>query len=411
MNKTIVIALREFRQKVRSRGFLLTSIATPLILLIVWVVGGFTGGTPDTALQELGQIEPPDRPIGYVDQAGLIQTIPEPVPADLFVPYPDAEAARTALEAGDLVAYYRVPADYRQTGQVYRVSPDLPAAPPDTQLFNWILAGNLLADASAENIARMREPFNAPSPEFVDLAEEGAGAEATAGGFSILPFLVTVAVIVPLFTSGSYLFQSLTQEKDSRVMEILLSSLRPRQLLAGKLLGVGALTLVQYGIWIVLGGLVLVVTSRDLSSLLGGISLSAAEVLWAIPFALGGFLLYAALMAGIGALSPDMESSRAWIFVLTLPMLFPIWFWSLIAGDPNGPLATALSIFPYSAPVAMLMRMTSTGVPTWQLGLALTLLLLAGVLTVWLMARLFRVQTLLSGESFSLRRAWSVLTA
>jgi ABC-2 type transport system permease protein len=408
MNKILAVALREFRQKIRNRGFLLTSIATPLILLVLWAVGSFAGGPTETALQELGQIEPPDRPLGYVDQAGLIETIPAPVPGDLFQAYPDVEAARTALEAGEIEAYYRVPADYRQTGRIYRVSPDLPTVPPDTQLFNWVLVGNLLATGNTQEIARMREPFNAPSPEFVNLTE--GAQETTSGEFNVLPFLVTVAVIVPLFTSGSYLFQSLVQEKDNRIMEILLSSLRPRQLLAGKLLGLGALTAVQYAIWIVLAGLVLSFTGRDISSLLSGISLTAGELLWAIPFALGGFLLYAALMAGIGALSPDMESSRAWVFVLTLPMMLPLWFWALIAGDPNGPLAAALSLFPFSAPVAMLMRMTSTAVPTWQLGLSVLLLLLSGVLTIWIMAHLFRVQTLLSGESFSLSRAWSALT-
>jgi ABC-2 type transport system permease protein len=409
MTKIFAVALREFRQKIRNRGFLLTSIATPLILLILWAVGSLTGGAPESALQELGQIEMPDRPLGYVDQAGLIETLPEPVPGDLFRPYPDTEAARAALEAGEIAAYYRLPADYRQTGRVYRISPELPTAPPDTQLFDWVLAGNLLAADSAQEIARMSEPFNAPSPEFVNLAE--GGEETTGGGFNVLPFLVTVAVIIPLFTSGSYLFQSLVQEKDNRIMEILLSSLRPHELLAGKLLGLGALTAVQYAIWIVLVGIVLSFTGRDISSLLSGISLTANELLWAIPFALGGFLLYAGLMAGMGALSPDMESSRAWIFVLTLPMMLPIWFWALIAGAPNGPLATALSLIPFSAPVAMLMRMTSAAVPLWQTGLALVLLLLSGVLIVWLMARLFRVQTLLSGESFSFARAWSVLTS
>ena len=409
MNKILAVALREFRQKVRNRGFLLASLATPLVLLVLWAAGSFTaGGAPEATLQELSQIEPPDQPIGYVDQAGLIESIPEPVPAGLFRSYPDEAAAETALRSGQVSAYYRVPADYWQTGRVYRISPELPTVPDDSRLFDWILLGNLLGGGTAQEIARMRQPFNAPSPEFVDLA--AAEGESATSGFSVLPFLVTVAVIVPLFTSGSYLFQSLVQEKDNRIMEILLSSLQPRQLLAGKLLGLGALTAVQYAIWIVLAGLVLSFTGRDISSLLSGISLSAGELLWAIPFALGGFLLYAALMAGIGALSSDLEGSRAWVFVITLPMMLPLWFWALIAGDPNGPLAVALSLIPFSAPVAMLMRMTSTAVPLWQLGLSLLLLVLAGALTVWLMARLFRVQTLLSGESISLRRAWSALT-
>jgi ABC-2 type transport system permease protein len=359
-------------------------------------------------MEELGQIEPPGRAVGYVDEAGLIETIPSPVPGDLFLAYPDVEAAQAALTSGAIEAYYRVPTDYRQTGRVYRISPELPTTPPDSQLFDFVLASNLLPVGSAQEAARLRQPFNAPSPEFVNLAQ--GEAEATGGTFSVLPFLVTVAIIVPLFTSGSYLLQSLTQEKETRVMEILLSSLRPHELLAGKLLGLGTLAAVQYAIWLVVAGLVLSFTGREVGSLLSGIRLSANELLWAIPFALGGYVLYAALMAGIGALSSDIESSRTWVFVVTLPMMLPIWFWSLIAGDPNGPAATALSLIPFSAPVAMLMRMTSTAVPLWQLVLSLVLLVLAGVVTIWAMGRLFRVQTLLSGGSFSLGRAWSVLT-
>lgn len=225
----------------------------------------------------------------------------------------------------------------------------------------------------------------------------------------MLPFLVTIAVMIPLFTSGSFLLQSLTQEKSSRVMEILLVSLRPRQLLSGKLLGLGALTLVQYVIWAAIGLLALVVTGRGASQLLSGISLSANELLLVVPYALGGFTLYAGIMAGIGALSPDMESSRTWVFVISLPMMLPIYLWQPIVTSPNGPLAAALSVIPFSAPVAMLMRMTSTAVPIWQIGASLALLLITGVGMIWLMARLFRVQTLLSGESLSLRRMWSAL--
>jgi len=114
---------------------------------------------------------------------------------------------------------------------------------------------------------------------------------------------------------------------------------RPRQLLSGKLLGLGALTLVQYVIWAAIGLLALVVTGRGASQLLSGISLSANELLLVVPYALGGFTLYAGIMAGIGALSPDMESSRTWVFVISLPMIIPIYLWQPIVTSPNGPLA------------------------------------------------------------------------
>ena len=224
-----------------------------------------------------------------------------------------------------------------------------------------------------------------------------------------MPFLLTIVLLIPLFTSGGYLLRSLTQEKSSRVMELLLVSVRPGQLLAGKLVGLGLLTLVQYLIWAAFGILVMGVGSSSAGRLLAGVNLSPGELGLMALYALGGFTLYAGLMAGIGALASDLQNSRTWVFVITLPMLIPMYVWLPIASAPNGLLAVVLSLFPFSAPVAMVMRLASTTVPAWQLGTSLVLLLAAGIGTIWLMARLFRAQALLSGESLSIRRFWSTL--
>lgn len=409
MRKTLLIGYREFRQRVTNRGFLLGAIATPLILLAIMVFGGGLGpdGAEESPFQDVIEAEAPDKPIGYVDRAGVIQMIPGPVPVGAFQAYGDVQGAQAALEAGDIAAYYVVPNDYRATGQVERVSSRFPTAPPDANTFEWVLVSNLFPDADAEQIRRLRWPFDGGGPTFVsvgDGAAEGGGDEGGGVGNAMLPFIVTIAVMLPLFTGGSYLFQSLAAEKSNRVMEILLVSIRPRQLLTGKLLGLGALILVQYAIWVVIAALGLPVAGRDVGQLLAGIKLSASEVMLIVPYALGGFGLYAALMAGIGALATDVEGSRGWIFVLTLPMMAPIYLWTAIVNAPHGALAVALSLFPYSAPVAMLMRMTSTAVPAWQLGVSLGLLLVATLGTIRLMARLFHAKTLLSGEPLSLRR-------
>lgn len=409
MNNTILVGLREFRQRVRNRGFILATLGMPLMFIVIWAVTGFIGdgGAEQQPLQDLTQIEPAATTIGYVDQADLIASIPPQVPADMFQEYPDAQSADQALDNGDISAYYVVPSNYRQTGKLQRVSPRLPMATPDTQLFDWILVSNLFPDESPEDVARLRWPFDRSGPTFTNLSPEG---ETGGGGVSsMLPFVVVMAVMIPLLTSGGYLLQSLSQEKSSRVMEILLVSLRPRQLLTGKLFGLGALTLVQYAGWVVIGGLALAVTGRDPTQLLAGIDLSLIELVWVAVYALGAFTLYAALMAGIGAISPDMESSRTWVFVISLPMLIPIYLWTAIVSSPNGPLSIALSLIPFSAPIAMLMRLTSTAVPAWQVAASMVILAATGVGTIWLMARLFRVQTLLSGESLSARRVWATL--
>mgnify|MGYP001363475366 CR=1 FL=1 len=408
MRKTLLVGLREFRQRVTSRAFILGAIGTPLIILAIWLVsGGFSIGPQDTpAMEGLQQAREEAQSIGYVDQADLIEWIPDPVSPSAFRSYPDVEAADAAIDRNEIAGYYIVPPDYRGTGAIKRVSLRLPTAPSDAESFDWVLVNNLYPASSQDEIRRLRWPFDDTGPTFVRVGAEhgGDGAGASGPGDTMLPFVVTIAVMMPLFSGGSYLFQSLTQEKGNRVMEILLVSLRPRQLLTGKLLGLGALILVQYLIWATIGGLALLVLGRDVSQLLSGVQLSAREVLLVVPYALGGFGLYAALMAGMGALAEDVESGRGWIFVLTLPMMAPIYLWTAIISAPQGPLALALSLFPYSAPVAMLMRMTATSVPVWQLAVSLGLLALATVGTIALMARLFRAQTLLSGEPISVGR-------
>ncbi len=412
MNKIFVIAKREFQERVRSRTFLFTAIGTPLILIAIWFfTGGMDADTPTPDLGGLSELTPEVGRIGYVDQAGLIEEISAPIQPGQYQSYPDQKAADQALAQGDIDAYFLIPEDYRETGEVHRVSEGIPTSPPDTESFEWILIKNLFAETGEGQLSRLRYPFRGNEPRFVSLVREAEG-EGEGGdiGNMMLPFIVTMAIMLPLFTGGGYLLQSLAKEKGSRIMEVLLVSLRPRQLLMGKLLGLGALVLVQYGIWVLIGGVLVKVLNQEPSGLLASVQFSSQELGFILPFALGGFCLYAALMGGIGALAPDMEGSRTWTFLITLPMMAPIYFWTAIARTPNGTLALVLSMFPYSSPVAMLLRMTVTKVPIWQIGTSVGLLALAVIGTVWAMSRLFHAQALLSGESLSLRRFWEAFT-
>ena len=401
MPKTMIVAVREFRQRIRARGFWLGSIGVPLVFLVIWISAGGAGNTSPAAEMNL-----PKQTIGYVDQAGLIQTVPPSIPGDLFKPFPDLQAAETALVRGDIGAYYVILPGYRGTGQVQRISQQFTVNPPDVRWFNLLLQANLLPQANPTLLERLHRPFNAAGPEFVSATAQG---QTGGGGMQMMPFLVTIVIIVPLFSGAGYLFQSLAQEKTNRVMEILLVSLRPAQLLTGKLLGLGALTLFQYAIWVGLGLAGLLAVGRDVGQMLAGIRLPAHQLWLVAPFALGGFLLYAALMAGIGALARDVEDGRVWLFVISLPLMLPIYLGVTITGAPDSVLAIGLSLFPFSSPVAMLLRITGAVVPVWQIVLSLMLLALTGVGAVWLMARLFRAQTLLSGESLSVRRLWVTL--
>jgi len=402
MRNALLVGWREFRVRVRSRGFLFTTFFTPAVILIMWAFQGRAVSNPTPPLESLNESSGSTGALGYVDPGGLIQRVPPPLSASDFKAFASQAQAKRALESGDLRAYIIVPEDYVDTGDLTYVSPGLPTSSPDMNAVNWLMIGNLLPSADEAQLTLARWPFGpGGSPAFVNLSPEG-----TSGDFVnfMLPFLVTIAVMIPLFTSGSFLLQSIVNEKSNRTLEILLVSLRPRQLLFGKMIGLGLLTVIQYVVWFGMGSVWLQNMRGGTVSALQALQISPLEGALVVPFALGGFLLYSALMAGVGALAPDMEGSRAWVFLIVAPMMIPIYLWTSIVSAPDGVFAVALSLFPFSAPVAMLMRMTSTAVPAWQLVFSLSLLAVTGVATLFLMGRLFRVQTLLSGEPLSVRR-------
>ncbi|MGA9531951.1 MAG: ABC transporter permease [Anaerolineales bacterium] len=405
MSNLLVVARREFIVHIRQRGFLLTSLGMPILFLVILIVPNLMGGgappEPTSVATDAAGAKS-----GVVDQADIIREIPTSVPEGLLQPFDSEAQAADALMAGQIGDYYVIERNYRQTGSVLRVSESLPISPPGNAPIEQTLTANLLPDLPAEELSRLRRPFGSEGMASVRLDTQQGQAQS---GLPVLPFILTMAIVTPLFTGGGYLFRSLTDEKKNRVLEILLVSLRPRQLLVGKVIGVACLVLVQYLAWILIAALVSPLIGGGLGNLLGGFSISTEQLLLAIPYGLGGFMLYAGLMAGIGALAENAEETRVWVFVLTLPMLIPIYLWSAIASAPNGALAVGLSLFPFSAPVAMTLRLTMAEVPMWQVLLGIAFLLVVALGMMVLMARLFRAHTLLSGEPLSLHRVREAL--
>ncbi|MBM3120980.1 MAG: ABC transporter permease [Chloroflexi bacterium] len=396
-----LIAGREIRERVRSRGFWLTTVGTPLLLLALWGISSMLVGPIDRPLNELVEVEEFEWVVGYVDDAGLIESIPYPAPAESFREFATREAASAALAAGDIRAYYVIPPGYGRDPGVQRYSERIPAAAADTRWMNWILVKNLFPEGDFRQTAQLRWPFNSANPVWVSVGEQRTvnGEAAT-----LLPLLVALAVVAPLISSGSNLMEGLSDEKRGRVLEILVSSTETSRLFWGKLLGIGAVTALQYVVWV---GVALLLARP--SSLIQGASeveLSAGEVGAVAVFVVGGYLLYAGLLAGVGALTPENQNNRAWVILLTLPLFLPVLLWSLIAGDPNGSVAVFLSLLPISSPAAMTMRIAATSPPTWQIGASAALLVGAGIGLVVFVARVFRASILLGGETLS-ARTWA----
>lgn len=191
-------------------------------------------------------------------------------------------------------------------------------------------------------------------------------------------------------------------------MEILLLSASPKELLTGKVLSYCLLGFFQVLAWLGAVYLVFRIGGSTLN-LPAGFSLPASLIAWGLVFFVLGFILYAVIMAGAGALTPKLSQYTSVYFIVSAPLLISYLLSFILAMNPHSLLAVALSIFPLSAPIMMITRLTVGGVPTWQPLAAVGLTIIMAVLIIRAVARMFRAQVLLSGQPFSVRRFVNVL--
>ncbi len=335
--------------------------------------------------------------IGYVDQAGLIRQLPPDFPADSVRAFADEGAALAALAAGEISQYFVLPTGLLQDGKATVVADQtapLSGVGPGRTI-EYLVNYNLTGD---DRLARLvMDPLG--GVEMTALSPDVRAGGGDFSGFGI-SFIVMFVLFFVITMSAGYMLQSVAKEKESRTAEVLLVSLRPRELMLGKVLGLGFVALVQMGIWIG-GGVLLMGSGLGIASMLAGQPLPLSLLFWAVAYFLLGYLIYAAMLGALGALAPTMREGSQFTFAILLPLLVPLWFNSVFINEPNGVMATVLSLFPLTAPTSMVTRMAATVVPLWQPVVGIVLLLVTAYLLVLLSARFFRADTLLSSDSIS----------
>ncbi|MCS7011461.1 MAG: ABC transporter permease [Anaerolineales bacterium] len=403
MKKILTILKNEVVTLLSRPSFWLTTLGLPVVAALVFgVIGGLNRNQTASLTFSLVLLGPQEtRPEGYVDESGLIREIPESVPPGTFLAYPDEASARRALEAGEIAAYYIVPADYIQRGEIRYIRPDFnPLAGDSAQsdLFTWVLKVNLAGgDWRLVNLAQ--GPLEV---EEISLAPAVAPNEDNPATMWV-PYTVTLLYYILIIGSATLLLNSISKEKENRIMEVLLTSASSRQLLTGKIIALGLVGLLQTILW---GGTtyVLLNLSGRTFNLPSEIRLPPDFLAWGVIFFLLGYAVYASLMAGLGALAPNLREASQVTFVILLPLIVPLFFSNnVFASDPHGALATGLSLFPLSAPVAMMARLSMGGVAWWQPPLSALLLAATAVLIVRAVAGMFRAQVMLSGQPIKIK--------
>ena len=415
MQKILLVLKHELLTTLSRRSFLIFGVLLPIAgmlgLSAFSRMSASTSQRIDSELAEQAEVEVE----GYVDLSGLIVTLPEDISPEQLLAFEQEADAQAALDAGEIGGYFLIPADYLQSGELDVVRKDYSpfSSDPRDWTMRWTLAYNLLG-GDMEKAQRVVNPMVV---RVEDLSVEQAGeADCTRPGpycesnpvLRMLPLFVTVLYFVILMNGAGILMRSVSSEKQNRVMEVLLVSATPQQLLVGKIIGLGLAALAAAAAWVVSGYLALGGGATVLN-IPPGFSIPSSVVFWTIAYFIMGYALYASLMAGAGALVPNLKEISAATWVVASPLFLGYFISILLIDAPHGTVATVISLFPLTAPIGMVMRLTVGGIPTWQLLVSAGLLALTALLAIRTAARMFRVQDLLSGDAFTPRRFFKAL--
>jgi ABC-type Na+ efflux pump permease subunit len=241
-----------------------------------------------------------------------------------------------------------------------------------------------------------------------DVDAQTALLEDKEGLMRLVPTLVMLLLYGMILMASGLVLHSVSEEKKTRVMEILLLSVSPRQMLTGKTTALGVAGLIQVLVWTAMGALFFALGGRTFY-VPKGVTLSPSVLGWFLVFTLLGYAVYACLYAGVGALLPDMRQSRQASLLIALPAFIGFQIGLLTTDNPHGALALGASLFPLTAPFVMVRRLVVGGTPWWQPPVAAGVMILSIPLIVRAVARMFHAQNLLSGQPFSIKRYFCAL--
>ena len=392
MNKIKIIFKHELLTTIKRKSFIIMTVAFPILgLLLVGGYGAIKGAIGETPPEEIN--------IGYVDKAGGFDK-------DLvhgtvtLIPQENQQTALASMNDGDISQFFVIPQDYMTTGSIIRytlgreveVSSEVYYA-IERFLVNNILAGNV----ESTIIDRVASPLYLSS---ITLTPEGEVAEQQ-GGFTsfIVPYIFSILLVVAIFTSSGFLLQGLGEEKENRVMEILLSSVSSTQLITGKVLGLGTAGLIQIIVWLVSARFIAGIASTSIGGMLSGLTIATDFLVISLIYFILGYLLFAIIMAVSGSIGATARESQQFSAVFTFLAVVPFFFIVNIMEFPNGGISQFLTLFPLTAPLTVILRMGVADIPIWQLVTSMALMILTTVGSIFLSGKIFRTFLLMYGKT------------
>jgi ABC-2 type transport system permease protein len=404
---------REFLNRVGKKSFLVATILIPLIFpSIIAVLVYVNNKSNEHAAKQV---------VHYVDESGIFTPDTTKYQFKHFVGSID-DAKKAYQETTDLALLYIPKIDIRDPKGVTIYSVKAPSLEDEGSIKSML--SNQIRDRKMERLHISKQTLDSLDTDVdiktINVTADGTEKKSAAWIQYVVGMVFGILMYMFIFIYGAQIMQGVIEEKTSKVVEVIVSSVRPFQLMMGKILGLATVGLLQFLIWIILMTTLTILSLNLLGTTPHQEAMQATMAaqpepeafngfneLMGLPWAyitfcflfyfLGGYLLYGALFAAVGSSVDSPAEAQQFMFPVTLPML--ISYMSLfifILKEPDSPVSIWLSIIPFTSPIAMMGRVGS-GVPVWQLGLSMVLLIGGFIFTTWVAGRIYRVGILMSG--------------
>lgn len=408
MNKTLLILKREYFTRVKKKSFLLTTILFPVLYLALIFGTSYLG---NSASQKLD--------IAVLDSSGyfsdsLLYKINAMDSATMFTPVKDTSVKSNYLKAG-YDGYIIIPEMDWQTGRknIKFITDKTHGSGTESMIESKL---NIIwSEIVNEKLGIDNDKKTVLNSSSISIKEENQkNKNADSDVSSTIGFACGFLIYFILLIYGSQVMMGVMEEKTNRIAEVIVSSVKPFQLMLGKIVGISLVALTQFLIWVVCIFLIYTVgktmgsDNAIAGSIVDGIQKSFASVnlplilsCFAFYF-MGGFFFYSSLYAAIGsAINEDVREAQSLSFPITLLIIFAIFMMTIAIRDPDGPIAVWGSIIPFTSPIVMMARLpfgVPGTVPVWQLILSMALLIIGFLFTTWLAAKIYRTGILMYGK-------------
>jgi ABC-2 type transport system permease protein len=402
--RLLAILRREYVERIRSKAFLIGTLLGPLLMAAFTIVPSALMATQRgkplrvAVLDASGALqETVEKALREQRVSGEVRFLVEP--AEAGTPEGERARLRAAVLEGRLDGYLYLPSDTlaRSEAEYYgkNVSNVMDLGLLDSAVEDALIAFRLAGAGLPED--RVHDVLRRLELKTIRLSESGEREDRGGSFFLSMILLMTLYSTVAMW--GGALMNGVIEEKTNRVVEVMLSSVSPVQLFAGKLLGVGAVGLTQFLVWAsCVAALSFFGAHAAAASNLKLPELQPVVLGLFVVFFLLGYFLYGAMYAAVGAAVNSQQEAQSLVFPVMMPLIVGIMLFPMVLSSPDSPLSTALSMVPFWTPLLMFLRVSALMPPVWQVALSIVLTLATIVLFNWAAARVYRVGILMHGK-------------